>query len=193
MGTLGRSIFVRCYDEAISLLRQCWDVVLQARVFLLSVREGCEEEGIGGLERGKTRSLLAIICSNNPRCVYCPFNRVYITTHSDNQDTGMPNKLQRYHRWEIYFPAKKVHIYENGFRMSLSPGFFSLAFIPQRVSSETFASAQLGAKMMPGMTHPRGPGGCSFLKEKMIRPYWILLSLWHKDRLLLSQPKASFC
>lgn len=98
--------------------------MLQARVFLLSVREGCKEEGIGGLERGKTRSLLAIICSNNPRCVYCPFNRVYITTHSDNQDMGMPNKLQRYHRWEIYFPAKKAHIYENGFRMSLSPGFF---------------------------------------------------------------------
>lgn len=100
-------------------------MVPQARVYSSSsVREGCKEEGIGGLERGKTRSLLAIICSNNPRCVYCPFNRVYITTHSDNQDMGMPNKLQRYHRWEIYFPAKKVHIYENEFRMVLSPCFF---------------------------------------------------------------------
>lgn len=67
--------------------------------------------------------------------------------------------------------------------------FFSLAFIPQRVSSEAFASAQLEAKMMSihervtweGVTHPEGSGGCSFLKKKMIRTCWILLSLWHKD------------
>lgn len=46
-------------------------------------------EGVEGSEIGKkTRSLLAIMCSNNPCCVYCPFNRVYITTHSDNQEMG---------------------------------------------------------------------------------------------------------
>lgn len=42
-----------------------------------------------GFEIGKNvRSLLAIMCGNNACCVYCPFNRVYITTHSDNQEMG---------------------------------------------------------------------------------------------------------